>query len=359
MKSLYLLLVLLIFSCRPDIVIDEPSTESYYFPSNTSDSWETLSPDSLAWNSDALQELCDFMEENSTRGFMILQDGKIVVEKYWGEKITTLGDFDKDSQWYWASAGKTLTAAAVGVAQQKGELEITDKTSDYLGNGWTSMDQEKEDLITIHNQLSMTTGMDYNVDLTCVDPSCLIYNVDAGEQWFYHNGPYTLLQSVVTNATGMEFSDYLQQEILTKIGASGTWVDSGNNKVFYSTVRDAARFGSLVLNEGKWDGVTILQDSLYFSEMTNTSQEINLSYGYLWWLNGKNSIVYPGFETVLPISLAPNAPDDLIAAMGKNGQMIDVVPSKNMVVVRMGEESNNDVVPVQLHNDMWDLIQNL
>ena len=74
MKSLYLLLVLLIFSCRPDIVIDEPSTESYYFPSNTSDSWETLSPDSLAWNSDALQELCDFMEENSTRGFMILQD---------------------------------------------------------------------------------------------------------------------------------------------------------------------------------------------------------------------------------------------------------------------------------------------
>ena len=66
----------------------------------------------------------------------------IVLEKYFGTHTPS-------SVWYWASAGKTLTALAVGIAQQESYLNIHDTTSSYLGNGWTSMPLSQEQKITI------------------------------------------------------------------------------------------------------------------------------------------------------------------------------------------------------------------
>ncbi len=63
--------------------------------------------------------------------------------------------------------------------------------------------------------------------------------------------------------------------------------------------------------------------------MTTASQDLNRSYGYLGWLNSKNSIVYPGVTFSIPVSLVPSAPADLFAAMGKNGQFIEVIPSSS------------------------------
>ncbi len=137
---------------------------------------------------------------------------------------------------------------------------------------------------------------------------------------------------------------------------SGIWIQTGENNVYYSTARDAARFGLLLLNKGKWDDVEVLSDQDYFTAMTNTSQYINLSYGYLTWLNGKESVILPGVTIPVNYTIAPAAPADLYAAMGKNGQFIDVVPSANLVVVRMGEAANDALVPVQLHFTMWEKI---
>ena len=87
--------------------------------------------------------------------------------------------------------------------------------------------------------------------------------------------------------------------------------------------------------------------------MTSTSQDLNPAYGYLWWLNGQSSIVYPGLSTSFNTKLSPRAPDDLYAAIGKNGQIIDVIPSENMVVIRMGEAPDSSLVPTDFHNEMW------
>ena len=78
----------------------------------------------------------------------------------------------------------------------------------------------------------------------------------------------------------------------------------------------------------------------YFTESISTSQNINPSYGYLWWLNGKASAMIPGGQTVYPGTLVPNAPADMYAAMGASDQRIYVIPSKKMVVVRMGDASD-------------------
>ncbi len=90
--------------------------------------------------------------------------------------------------------------------------------------------------------------------------------------------------------------------------------------------------------------------------MVNTSQDLNPSYGNLLWLNGKSSIIYPGLAISLNLELAPDAPDDLIAAAGKNGQIIDVIPSQNLIVVRMGEAPDGASVPIVFHNEMWQKI---
>jgi CubicO group peptidase (beta-lactamase class C family) len=101
-----------------------------------------------------------------------------------------------------------------------------------------------------------------------------------------------------------------------------------------------ARFGLLALNKGKWNGSIILNES-YFNEATSTSQSINQSYGYLWWLNGKTSYHLPQTQLQFNGSLVPTAPYDMFCALGKNDQKIYVVPSKKMVVIRMGDAADS------------------
>jgi hypothetical protein len=93
--------------------------------------------------------------------------------------------------------------------------------------------------------------------------------------------------------------------------------------------------------------------------MTNTSQSINESYGYLWWLNGKSSVVFPDSTTSIASSVSPSGPTDMISALGKNGQFIDVVPSLDMIVIRMGDTSAQEPVPVLFHDEMWAKIMEL
>lgn len=351
-----LLSLLLLLSCEKDDASEpEIQEEETYFPPAESSEWETTTVAELGWNQAQLNELFTFLENNNTRALIILKNGKIVVENYWGRTITEASAFDSSSLWYWASAGKSLTATLVGIAQQEGLLDINDKTSDYLREGWSSLPSEKESLITIKNQLSMTTGLEYDVaDLDCSLPSCLVYRKDAGSQWFYHNAPYSLLKDVIENASGISYNAYTDQKLESSIGMKGQWISQGYNNVYWSTPRDMARFGLFILNKGRWNKAALLSDETYYNEMINSSQDRNLSYGYLWWLNGKNSIILPGLSNSIPMELASEAPEDLIAALGKNGQMLDVIPSQNLVVVRMGNAPDASLISSSFHNQMWE-----
>ena len=345
-------------SCKKDDDnIMTPPEELNYFPPLTSDEWASTTPTELSWNTSELGNLLTYLESNNTRAFILLKNGKIVIEEYFGNNILGTAPFDKNSQWYWASAGKTLTATLVGIAQQEGYLSIDNPTSDYLGEGWTSMPSEKEHLISVKNQLTMTTGLEYNVsDSDCTLPSCLTYKADAGQQWFYHNAPYTLLEKVIEIASGTDYNEYTNQKVESAIGMNGQWITQGYNNVYWSTARDMARFGLLILNEGKWGNSEVLSDTEYYNQMVSSSQHLNPSYGYLWWLNGKNSIIFPGLPNSFNTSLSEDAPGDLFAGMGKNGQFVEVVPGKNLVIIRMGEASDGSLVPIAFHNEMWEMI---
>ncbi|XZF13749.1 serine hydrolase [Chitinophagaceae bacterium MMS25-I14] len=321
--------------------------QSMYFPPVTGNTWDTTSPSSLGWCTDKIDSLLNYLGSKNTKAFILLKNGKIVIEKYFGT-------FTQDSTWYWASAGKSLTSFAVGIAQQEGYLSITDTTSRIIGFGWTSCPLLKERKITVLNHLTMTTGLDDSVpDQSCTAPSCLQYKADAGTRWAYHTAAYTMLDSIMLAATGQNINTYVTQKIKTPTGMTGTFVMTGEDNVFYSKPRSMARYGLLVLNKGNWNGTQLMTDTAYFNHMVNTSQTLNKSYGYLWWLNGKASFMAPQTQHIFLGPLNPSAPSDMIAALGKNGQMINIVPSQQLVYIRMGDAPGVGEVPIYFNDTIW------
>lgn len=324
-----------------------------YFPPLVGTTWSTTDPATLGWCQDSIDQLYNWLESSDSKAFIVLKDGKIVLEKYFGT-------FTADSFYVWNSAGKTLTAYSIGIAQHEGLLDINDPTSDYLGSGWTSLTTPQENAITIKNQLTMTSGLDdAGQDPNCTDPVCLTFKAAPGTRWAYHNAPYTLLDSVIEVATGMSLSNWVAQKIGTKIGMTGLYVSVGYNKIFVSKPRSMARFGLLLSQNGYWNGNAVLPDLTYLNEMRNSSQNLNKSYGYLTWLNGKPSFMLPQSQFVFPGELCPNAPADMYAAEGKNGQIINVVPSEGIVLVRMGSTMGNSLVGTQYNDTIWQYMNRL
>ncbi|MCF1716196.1 beta-lactamase family protein [Flavihumibacter sp. RY-1] len=330
----YLLLILVSFaSCSKDNS-DGPTTppDTLYFPPVSGNfTWETTSLSSLGWKQNAVQSLKDFLAANNTKSFMILVNGRIVMEEYFnGHNAST--------EWEWNSAGKTLVATATGLAAQDGLVNINNKASDYLGTGWTSMPLEKENLITVKHLLTMTSGNDDTKQLMI--KSNLTYVADAGTRWAYSN-IFQKLTDVVAEASNQEFEAYFNAKLKNKIGMDGRWNFGTIFTIYHSTARSMARFGILALNKGKWNTEQVVNEA-FITASTTTSQAINPSYGYMWWLNGKSKYMLPSDQTVYQGTLIPNAPADMFAGMGAGDQRVYVIPSKKMVVIRMGQASNPD-----------------
>ena len=353
MKNLYLLafLFFLLTSCSSEdsntapIVLPTPTpTETMYYPPNGSTTWETKSIADLKWNAAAIQPLKDYLNLKHTKSFIILVNGRIVMEEYFNGHA-------QGTPWYWASAGKTLTATVSGIAQEEGWININEKVSTYLGTQWTSLSLAKENLITCKNLLTMTSGLNDALG-DDVSPANLQYVADAGTRWAYHN-VYVKMQDVVAQASGQTWSNYFNTKLRDKIGMTGSWIPNGDLSVYWSDTRSMARFGLLALNKGKWNTQQIVNQN-YFNQATSTSQNINLAYGYLWWLNGKPSYHLPQTQLQFNGSIIPAGATDMFMALGKNDQKIYVIPSKKMVVIRMGDAA--DAVSMALSdfdNELW------
>ena len=358
-KSIFILLLIVAFTNCSDNNNSGSDTNynTLYFPPTTgSDSWETQSISSLGWNQNAVQPLLDYLLLKNTKSFMILVNGRIVMENYFnGHTATTL--------WRWNSAGKTLTSTVTGIAEQEGFINTNNKVSDYLGTGWTSAPLAKENLITCKNLLRMNSGLDDTLG-DDVAPSNLQYVADAGTRWAYHN-VYVKLQDVIEQATGQGWNNYFNTKLRDKIGMSstGVWYNgTGANlglRIYFSTTRSMARFGLLALNNGNWNGNQVI-NSAFLNQATTTSQNINLAYGYLWWVNGKTSYRLPQTQLQFNGSLIASGANDMYMALGKDDQKIYVIPSKKMVVIRMGDAADSANLALSTFDEvLWQKINAL
>jgi CubicO group peptidase (beta-lactamase class C family) len=327
--------------------------QTLYFPPLSGSAWDATQPESLNWCQARVDSLYNYLQLKNTKSFIILKNGKIVLEKYFGT-------YTSDSIFYWASTSKSLSAFITGIAQQKNLININNSVSQYLGVGWSSETPQKENLIKVKNLLQMNSGLEDNPPAPCDNEdsakACLIYKVDAGTRWAYHTGAYKKVQSVVSVAAGQNYNLVTNNWVKTKTGMTGLWID----QTFYSKARDMARFGLLILNKGVWNTDTVLKDQVYFNEMINSSQSFNPSYGYLWWLNGKSTYLNPGLQFPINGPLIPNAPNDMFCALGKNDQKIYVVPSTGVVIVRQGNSAGGVTFALSnFDNKLWDYINKL
>lgn len=340
-----IIVITLFFSCS-NTDDNNSSVEAMYFPPNNSSTWETKTINQLGWNESEVQPLLDYLELKNSKSFMILHNGKIVMEYYFNGHTA-------NSSWYWASAGKTLTTAITGIAQEEGYININNKVSDYIGTNWTSAPLAKENLITCKHLLTMTSGLDDTNDQ--IDAANLNYLADAGTRWAYHS-VFFKLQDVVEQATSQNWDNYFNSKLKTPIGMSGLWLPTGSENVYWSNTRSMARFGLLALNYGKWKSSQIV-NHYFFTTSTSTSQNINLSYGYLWWLNGKASYHLPNTQFEFNGSIIPSGPNDMFMALGKNDQKIYVVPSKKIVIIRMGNAADNETAALSDFDEvLWQKI---
>ncbi len=167
-----------------------------------------------------------------------------------------------------------------------------------------------------------------------------------GTHWDYHNSAYRLLFPILQQATGETLAHYTQRKLLDPLGMTHTqWATrrrSRNQNTFLTTsARDAARYGLLILGQGNWNGQLLVSRQWVARATAPANQDVNPSYGFLWWLNGGNRYYRPLDPNAKRGSIFPHCPADAFAALGKDDQKIYVVPSMDLIVTRLGDAADS------------------
>jgi CubicO group peptidase (beta-lactamase class C family) len=311
--------------------------EAHYFPP-ADGMWETVTPKAVGLDGAKLQKALDYAGRNQSSGVVILHRGRILAEQYWDVKgarsakyrqrrvgVTKAGQSIEDV----ASAQKSVVSVLVGIAQEKGLLKIEDRVDKYLGTGWSKATPRQERAITIRHLITMSSGLTESG----------AFEAKAGNKWRYNTTAYAKTVNVLEKASGMDRHELTRKWLTEPVGMTDSkWVKRGSPELqavngfgFATSARDLARFGLMVLAEGKWDGEVILGDQEYLKASTRTSQKLNPHYGYLWWVNRNANA--RGNERRNQF-----APRDTFSANGALNRRCWVVPSQGLVVTRIGDQ---------------------
>lgn len=271
----------------------------------------------------------DFIKEQKVAGLIVLQDGKIRLERY------ALGH-SKSALWSSLSVAKSVTSTLVGAAIKDGYIKSVD---DYVTDYIPDLKGSAYDSVTIRHLITMTTGVRWSENYTDPNGDIAKFETDSiepgmnatvsymrrlpseaepGKKWVYSTGETHLLGVVVSAATHQTLSHYLSSKIWVPYGMeqTATWrLDRTGQEMggccLQMPLRDFARFGQFVLEDGNINGEPIVPDGWF---ETATHIQVPLwpggGYGYGWWIFGGNS-----FE-----------------ALGIHGQMIHVDPARHLVV---------------------------
>jgi CubicO group peptidase (beta-lactamase class C family) len=271
-----------------------------------------------------------YMKTQRTAGLVILQDGKVRMEKYGL-------DFTAQGKWTSFSVAKSFTSTMVGAAIKDGYIKsIDDKVSAYIPDLKGSV----YDDVTIKQLLTMTSGVKWNEDYTDPKSDVALFNLHkadkgvdvtvsymrklpreapAGTKWVYKTGETNLIGVLVSSATKKTLSSYLSEKVWAPFGMEqdATWLlGSTGHEIsgccIQASTRDYARFGAFIMGGAKINGVGILPDD-WLAPATSKQADIGMAgkgYGYQWWTYDDGSF----------------------AAQGIFGQGIFIDPKRNLVI---------------------------
>ena len=303
--------------------------------------WPTALPESHGLDPAGLQIAAELAEANRSNCLLVVRHGHIVGEWYWQETTPTT----KVKNW---SVGKSYASTVVGLALDRGDLtSVDERAADWIPE-W---EQTPREAIRLHDLLSMSSGLEFDMiadnvtmpladNMTALAIESPLVN-PPGALWEYNNHSVQSMEPILRAATGMAADEYADQHLFSPLGMDVEWKrDEVEQPALYmnarTSCRDNARFGLLFLRNGCWNGERVLSKE-WVEAATSPSTSLNRGYGYWWWLNGEEPILDSvDFEPKSPGGMHSFAPDDAFCAVGLGNQFIEVIPSLDLVVVRMG-----------------------
>lgn len=272
------------------------------------------------------------MDEKKTRALVIIHKDSLIYERY-------SEGFNKDTRILGWSMNKSIANALIGMLVKDGKISLNKKD---LFTEWEN-DQRKN--ISLNDLLQMQSGLDWDEDYTKrADATRLLFEeydcssfaidqpleADPGTYWEYSSGTTNIISKLIRESFSNDslYYQFPYERLFEKLGMESIQLDTdqaGNyilSSYGYATPRDWAKFGLLYLNEGVINGDTLLNKSWIDYSKRPASQSTEQIYGAHFWLN--KGLAYP------------DVPEDMFSCNGFQGQYVFIIPSKDLVVVRMG-----------------------
>jgi CubicO group peptidase (beta-lactamase class C family) len=282
-----------------------------------------------------------------TRAVLIIYKDKIIAEKY-------ADDFNKDSKLLGWSMTKSITATYFGILQNQQKINVESLAPI---EEWQK-DNRKN--IKISDLLHMNSGLEWTEDYASIcDATQMLFQAEnmgtvqlqkpskfkPNSHWNYSSGTTNLLSYILRNQfkTHQEYLDFWYSSLIDKIGMNSMIVEtdmSGNfvgSSYGWAIARDWAKFGLLYLHKGNWNGEQLF-DPTWVDFITTPTPTSNGDYGAHFWLNSG------GYYK--------DAPRNLYSCNGYQGQRIFILPSQDLVIVRLGLKEDGAM-------DMNDFLKNI
>lgn len=281
-----------------------------------------------------------------TRALVVVHHGAIVAERY----APGFGPEKRFQSW---SMAKTITQALVGILVRQGKLDVAQPADVPT---WKTSDDPRAAL-TLTQLLHMTSGLG-NFDDVADPAESVVVRMMFGDHstrmaeyaatpplvrppdthWAYSTATSMIVADIVQRNVGgtrEAMLQFMHRELLDPIGmrsavpefdAGGTFMGGG---FFWASARDYARFGLLYLRDGTWNGRRILADGWVDYSRTPAPAANNATYGAHLWINHD-----PKPDQ---FKMVPGRPESIFGPTGNDGQLILIVPTHDLIVVRLGE----------------------
>jgi CubicO group peptidase (beta-lactamase class C family) len=342
-----------------------------YWPSKE---WRKSKPEAVGMNSEKLLKAIEYAATPAfnTEGLVIIRKGHIVAETYYGK-------FKIDSRHFSASMAKSFTSTLIGIAIDKGLIKgIDEKLCQYYDEWDCNNQSDFRSRITIRHAMTLTTGLEWQENWTTWDwntndalkmSKSQRYEkymaerkglYEPGRRFYYSTGDPMLLSKVIQKATGMTAFEFAQKNLIKPLDITNIdWKEDKDGYTITSseletTVRDFAKFGYLFLNNGLWEDKQIVSKE-WVERATKTDPSVRGwdAYGYLWHVNLPNRLRV----NRSPISTS-TIPADGFMAEGVLGQSIIIIPSKDLVIVRVANQTKGSMDLVKFLTMVLSAIEN-
>lgn len=284
-----------------------------------------------------------------TKAVVILHKGKLIAERY-GEGV------DQTTPLIGWSMSKSITGLTTGLMVGDGLL---DPAAPAAVSAWHKAPEDPRGHITLDHLLRMSSGLAFNETYaTGSDVTYMLSNAsDAGAfaadmpleaapdtKWSYSSGTSNIVAGILKGAAGGSLQshyDFVQERLFGPLGITSAILETDANGTFigssysYLSARDWARLGQFCLQNGAWNGNQLLPENWITYVTTPTHTNPGNDYGAHFWLNAAP------VDKSQPRAWA-TLPTDAYFMSGFQGQFVAVVPSSDLVVVRLGFTSGRD-----------------